>query len=214
MALDFVHAQSCAVGETSHSAHVVLQTLLHSRCQTFTYPIQTRCLQDLGKTVGMRTVVFNCGAHLDHHFMTKFFAGLAQCGAWACFDEFNRINIEVLSVVAQQLSCLQNAAKTQAAEFVFEGDTIPFVPSCAVFITMNPDYAERTELPGNLQALFRPLAMMIPDYTIIAEVMLFTCASLFGQRCSCAVKADAAAGYNVTADHTYECVAGDERITS
>ncbi|XP_049715502.1 dynein axonemal heavy chain 9 isoform X3 [Elephas maximus indicus] len=133
---------------------------------------KTETTKDLGRALGIMVYVFNCSEQMDYKSCGNIYKGLAQTGAWGCFDEFNRISVEVLSVVAVQVKSIQDAIRDKKQRFSFLGEEISLNPSVGIFITMNPGYAGRTELPENLKALFRPCAMVVPDFELICEIML------------------------------------------
>lgn len=139
---------------------------------------KTESVKALGLQLGRFTLVFCCDDTFDFQAMGRIFLGLCQVGAWGCFDEFNRLEERILSAVSQQIQNIQiglkNSTHEQKAQIDLVGRRFRVNPNSGLFITMNPGYAGRSNLPDNLKKLFRSVAMSKPDKELIAEVMLFS----------------------------------------
>lgn len=88
---------------------------------------KTETTKDLGKALGIMVYVFNCSEQMDFRSVGNIYKGLSQTGTWGCFDEFNRISIEVLSVVAVQVKTIQDAIKNKKQRFFFLGSEITLI---------------------------------------------------------------------------------------
>ena len=156
---------------------------------------KTETVKELSRCLALNIYCVNASSQMTIRTLADLFRGLLSMGAWGCFDEFNRISVDVLSVVAMQISTIQDAIHLLSepahrepsfmalpagappvcvGSFSFEGERVRLVPTCGFFITMNPTYAGRSNLPENLRALFRDCAMIRPDVRPICENMLMS----------------------------------------
>lgn len=156
---------------------------------------KTESVKALGNQLGRFVLVFNCDETFDFQAMGRIFVGLCQVGAWGCFDEFNRLEERMLSAVSQQVQTIQEALKshqegensTKSITVELVGKQVRVSQDMAIFITMNPGYAGRSNLPDNLKKLFRSLAMTSPDRQLIAEVMLFSQGFRTAEKLACKI---------------------------
>jgi dynein heavy chain 1 len=139
---------------------------------------KTESVKALGVQLGRFVLVFCCDETFDFQAMGRIFVGLCQVGAWGCFDEFNRLEERILSAVSQQVQSIQlglsEAVTNPNAEVELVGRKLKVNTRTGIFITMNPGYAGRSNLPDNLKKLFRSMAMTRPDQELIAQVLLFS----------------------------------------
>ncbi|KAH8054008.1 dynein light chain binding protein [Aureococcus anophagefferens] len=143
---------------------------------------KTESVKALGNAFGRQVLVFNCdeGAdpastpRIDFQSMGRIFIGLVKCGAWGCFDEFNRLKEDQLSAISQQIQLIQDAIKGHIPVLRLLGRDVDVDFDAGIFVTLNPagkDYGGRSQIPDNLKALFRPVAMGRPDNELIAQLL-------------------------------------------
>jgi len=138
---------------------------------------KTESVKALGQAFGRQVLVFNCDEGIDFQSMGRIFIGLVKCGAWGCFDEFNRLKEDQLSAISQQIQVIQDGIKAKMPTIKLLGRVIDVDFNAGIFVTLNPagkEYGGRSKLPDNLKALFRPVAMGQPDNDVIAEVILYS----------------------------------------
>ena len=135
---------------------------------------KTESTKDLANALAKACYVINAAPEMDYLTMGNTFKGLAASGSWGCFDEYNRLIPEVLSVNTVQFKAVCDAIRMKQKRFVLQGDEINLDPTCGAYITMNPGYLGRSELPEGLKALFRPITVMVPDFCLIMENMFMS----------------------------------------
>eukprot|EP00760_Papus_ankaliazontas_P022345 PhM_4_TR18839/c0_g1_i1/m.39703/K10408/DNAH; dynein heavy chain, axonemal len=108
---------------------------------------KTETTKDLGAHLGKAVFVFNCSEQMSSRGLELLFKGIAASGCWGCFDEVNRLTIQVLSVVSTIFKGITDTLKEGRRVVVLGDDSCALDSTCGVFITMNPGYRGRTELP-------------------------------------------------------------------
>ncbi|RLU19225.1 hypothetical protein DMN91_007782 [Ooceraea biroi] len=137
---------------------------------------------DTGKTETVRNLtmalakpfyVINCDNSISYDCILKTFKGVVSCGAWICFKNFNKLKLELLSAIAQNLTQMMQAVSSNLKTVSFEGCNLDLDASGNICINISLEQSKHTDLPDNLKVLFRSVSMIAPDIYKIVEVGLF-----------------------------------------
>ncbi|KAK5964096.1 dynein heavy chain PWA37_004439 [Arxiozyma heterogenica] len=135
---------------------------------------KTESIKMLGQNVGKVVAVFNCDETYTFSVISRLIFGIAQVGAWSCFDEFNRLNENVLSSVTSNIRLIQDSLYFKRNYVALKTKSICIQRSTGIFITLNPDYEGRSKLPEILKNMFKEFSYYAPHELEIINGILDT----------------------------------------
>lgn len=118
---------------------------------------KTESVKALGYLFGRQVLVFNCDEGIDIKSLTRILIGLARCGAWGCFDEFNRLEDSTLSMISTRIHPIQEAIKNKETSFVLDNQKVKIsIESVAVrhLLFSSATFSYLPSHPINLQYLY------------------------------------------------------------
>lgn len=133
---------------------------------------KTECVKALGHNLGRMVIVFCCDESFDFQSMGRIMLGISRVGCWGCFDELNRLNPNILSSISALIESISHGKQEPNQLVELNGKYVSVHPETGIFVTMNPSYAGRNELPENLKRHFRAFSMEEPESVSIAQMIL------------------------------------------
>ncbi|XP_072767052.1 dynein axonemal heavy chain 7 [Anoplolepis gracilipes] len=134
---------------------------------------KTETIRSLTKALAKLFYIINCNNSISYDCVTRIFKGMVSCGAWVCFENFDRLKLELLSAIAQNLMQIKQAMSSNSKTTSFEGCDLNLNVSGHVCVNIEPAQSGYINLPDNLKVLFRSVSMTTPDVGRIAEIELF-----------------------------------------
>ncbi|XP_015433238.1 PREDICTED: dynein heavy chain 3, axonemal-like [Dufourea novaeangliae] len=175
--------------EYSYYKQRIINTALTDRCfhtlmQAYKYHLystvrglsgtgKTETVKSLAKAIAVQFRIFNCADISSYHFFCQVFKGFISSEIWLCFESFNNLNFQLLSMITQDLVCIVQAVTANLKVITLEGSLLNLNPTGHICTTSNIGSFKYCELPDNLKILFRRVSMIAPDINKIVEIELF-----------------------------------------
>ncbi|CAK9814005.1 Dynein axonemal heavy chain 7 [Anthophora quadrimaculata] len=175
--------------EYSYYKQCMISTPLTDRCfhtlmQAYKYHLYGAVIgpSSTGKSETIRSLVktlaklfrnFNCACITSYNLLSQIFKGFLSCGAWLCFENFDRLEIDLLSRITQTLTNILQTIATNSKIITFEDSSLKINSLGYICIVTKLGLFKYSNLPDNLKSLFRTVSMVVPDLKRIVEIEFF-----------------------------------------